>query len=1085
MTRIFDNIDLRLGEHLQATFEQFERMDVAVGYFNLRGWSAFDALVRAKIAGEKPVVRVLIGMVHGGPEEETLDELQSAVDGQPRPEADATIARDRKLALVEHLRLQLMRGVPTRTDRETLASLRALLDEDAVQIKVFTRRPLHGKTFVFHREDLNTPIIGFVGSSNFTAPGLTHNLELNVDVVDSTGGAKDLADWFEDRWNDPFSRNVTTEILDLIDESWAATTPRPPYEVFLKVCYDLSRDVRDGLAEYSVPGEIRNELLEYQATAVRTLARRIVTRRGTMLGDVVGLGKTITAVAVALMLREEHGYLPLVVCPKNLVPMWQDYFDAYELNGKVISYSMAHAELPALSRYKFVIIDESHTLRNDKRRDYLAVQDYLSRVDCRTLLLTATPYNRRFEDVANQLALFIEPDDDLGIAPVNALRLDPKLADKLDNKITTLEAFRRSEDPDDWKRLMSEHLVRRTRSFIKNNYSLTDEDGKQYLAFADGTKFRFPERTAIPLNHSFGDDDPALLMTSDQTLDTLIGLILPRYKLSDYLDPKASLSDDERDVVENLRRGRGQVAGFVRTTLYKRLSSGGYAFTLSLRRHVARNELFIYAIDQGLALPTGTINEADMLNDDEDVSEYDVAETERLGDGVERRYDALIEANPKNLTWVRSELFGPELREALQHDTDGLIALLDEYGDWKPDRDSKLAALITLVQETHPDEKVLVFTEYKDTANYLASSLLAAGVTQVDAATGDDEDPTALARRFSPASNRLPGRDEPVEDELRVLVSTDVLSEGQNLQDAHIVVNYDLPWAIVRLIQRAGRVDRIGQKAPDVLIYSFFHSSLNAVLSLRQRISERLSVNAEAFGSDEAFFGSEDEVKTITDLYNGTVDDLEEIEDIDAASLAYQYWHHAEDQTPEIAERVKRFPDLIDSTRAKRITETDTGVVAYVRTEAGIDGFGRINPEGETRLLTGLEALRAFEATPDEQGFEHLDNHDELVTALVRGPLATPAAAAGRLRGVRRQIWRRLGETLIDHGLEAQTALELLYQHPLTAEADRRLRNAVRNGVEDDELAARVVALHRDERLVIESRSGNDPIRIVSTMGIK
>lgn len=1087
MTRIFDNIELRLGEHLQATLQDFDRMDVAVGYFNLRGWSEFDEIVASKEATGAPVARILIGMVFAGPEEETLDQLQATVDGQPRPDADAQISKERKAQLLEHLRVQLMRGAPTVADRRTLAALRGHLESGKVEVKVFTRRPLHGKTFIFHRQDLNSPIMGFVGSSNLTAPGLNSNLELNVDVPDSFGGGKDLAAWFEARWNDPHSRVVTADLLTLLDESWASVRPKPPYEVFLKLCYDLSRDVREGQDEYSVPLEVQSELLDYQATAVRTLARRIVTRGGTMLGDVVGLGKTITAVAVALMLREEHGYLPLVVCPKNLKQMWEDYFDAYEVPGRVVSYTEAHTVLPTISRYRFVIVDESHTLRNDKRRDYQAVLEYLDRVGAKALLLTATPYNRRFEDVANQLGLFIQPDEDLGISPVNALTADPKLADRVDGKVTTLQAFKRSEDPDDWKRLMSEHLVRRTRSFIKNNYSETDDDGSKFLRFADGRKFRFPDRVARPIDHPFEGDDPAALMVGDDTLNTLHNLVLPRYSLIAYVDEKrkSEWSDDDKQLVENLRRARGQVAGFVRTTLYKRLSSGGYAFTLSLRRHVARNELFLYAIDNGLPLPTGTIQEADLLDDD-DVVEHEVDATERLGDAAAQRYQALVDADPGYVTWVRPELFTPALRNALAADTDALAALLNVYGPWEIGRDSKLAALATLITEEHPNEKVLVFTEYKDTANYVATALRSLGIDAVDSATGDDEDPTQLARRFSPHSNKLRGKAEApgVGDELRVLISTDVLSEGQNLQDAHIVVNYDLPWAIVRLIQRAGRVDRVGQESPEVLLYSIFHGSLNNVLSLRQRIADRLQQNAQAFGSDEQFFGSEDEVRTITDLYDGTLDEADDVEDIDAASLAFQYWSNALQQTPEAAERARRLPDLVDATRARRVTDVEDGVACYIRTEAGIDGFGWTTSEGETRLLTGFETLRVFESTPDEASVERLANHDELVGALVHGPLANPAVAAGRLRGVRRQIWKRLGESVFDFGPEASAALDLLYQHPLTNEADRRLRNAVRNGASDDELANRVAALAREDKLVIERRSGNDSIRIVSTMGV-
>ena len=483
-------------------------------------------------------------------------------------------------------------------------------------------------------------------------------------------------------------------------------------------------------------------------------------------------------------------------------------------------------------------------------------------------------------------------------------------------------------------------------------------------------------------------------------------------------------------------------------------------------------------------MPTGTIIDTN-LTDDDDPTTSDLDTAERLGDDPSRRYEALLASNPSGVSWVRPSLFTSALRADLDADTAALRQLLDSYGIWDPRVDSKLSALIELISEKHPNDKVLVFTEYKDTADYVGSVLRAAGIADVAVATGASEDPTQLARRFAPISNALPGQEAlDVNNELRVLIATDVLSEGQNLQDAHIVVNYDLPWAIIRLIQRAGRVDRVGQQSDMVLLYSFFHESVDAVISLRQRIAARLKANAEAFGSDEQFFGTDGEIKTLTDLYNGTLDEPNEADDVDASSLAYQYWRAAEQQDPDLARRVALMPDMVDATRRRRVTEPDDGVVCYVRTEGGVDGFGRAKPDGSSRLLTGNEALRAFEADPHEDGATLRDDHDQLLGTLVTGPLATPAALAGRLRGVRRSIWRRLGETLQNHDAETSAALEALYQHPLTAEADRRLRRAIRAGISDDDLATRIAALHRDGQLVIESRTGRDPVRIVSSMGV-
>ena len=1094
MARIFDNIRKQLGPHLELTFPGHDRMDAAVGYFNLRGWNIFAPHVEARAAtasATPPVVRVLVGMVAGTDQQQALEELQHRLEHtEPSDEAiiDHELAGERRRVLIRHLREQLMRGIPTATDRVTLQTLRDQISRGLVELKVYTRRPLHGKTYIFHRTDPNHPRLAFVGSSNLTAAGLLSNYELNVDVTDYDG-AEALAQWFEDRWNDRFSYPITDALLEVLDESWAGQ-PRNPYDVYLKLCYDLSRDVRDGLAEYSLAGAIQDQLLDYQRDAVKTLARRIMSRGGTMLGDVVGLGKTLTAVAVALLLLEEHRYSTLVVCPKNLVEMWEDHFAAYQVPGKVVPYSTVVRDLPTLRRYHFVIIDESHTMRNEDRQDYQALHEYIRTNDCKVLLLTATPYNIAFQDVAAQIGLWINPDDDLGLQPTVALRNDPNLAQRLDGRTSTLAAFKKSEEAEDWQRLMSEHLVRRTRSFIKKRASdngQVDERGV-YLVFSSGARFYFPTRTAIPVQHSFGPSDPAALMAGDSTLTVIDALSLPRYDLARYLAKGVRHTPEEEIIVQKWQRSRGQVAGFVRTNFFKRLSSCGHSYHLSLTRHIARNRLFLYALSSGLAVPTGTVIDEMFAPRDTDA---DLDEAAGTGATPQEQYDALVERNPTSVTWVRADLFTAELTKRLQADTAALQSLLDSYGDWTSSRDSKMAALIDLLTVTHPDEKVLIFTEYKDTADYITTTLLAAGIPAVGSATGDTENPTRMAERFSPLSNALPGEDTedriPDGDELRILVATDVLSEGQNLQDAHIIVNYDLPWAIIKLIQRAGRVDRIGQQSDTVVLYSFFHESVENVLNLRQRIAQRLAANARAFGSDEQFFGQDREVHFIKDLYDGVLDDTDLDNDVDAASLAYEIWDNATRDNPHLAQRIMTLPDLTHATKPAQVRDPFApGIGCYVRTDSGAAAYGYATADGVVQLITGHEVLKAFECEPATPAQESRDDNDTLLAALVQGPdapMARPEVFEGQLGGVRRSVWSRLSGTFYDQNPELTAALDELARNPLTTEAERKLRRAVNAG-DLEALASLVIRLHTDERLTVERR-GHDPIRIVSSMGIR
>ena len=1066
MPNIFDNLtdSTRLGPALRDSLDEFDSVDVATGYIDLRGWSNLADVLDEKSITEagRPTARVLVGMVAPADSQQLLDMLQD--DVQP-PEYGSDIhdlerAIARRDQLVSHLRTQLMRGLATREGQQTLQTLKRQLEEGAVAMKVFTEKPLHGKTYIFHAPaKKHGSRWGYVGSSNLTGAGLNRNLELNIDVQDSDATAK-LASWFEERWEDRFSLDITAEIIDLIANSWADEEQPTPFEVYLKVCHSLSQDARDGMG-YVLPKSMSDLLLDYQESAVRTLSRRIVRRGGTMLGDVVGLGKTLTAVATALMLQAAEDYSTLVLCPKNLRPMWEKHIEEYDINGRVVPYSMADKVLPELKRFNLVICDESHNLRNNSTIAYDAIHQYVRTNSSKVLLLTATPYNLAFTDVANQIGLYIDEDDDLGIVPSEALHKDPNLMAKVDGKINTLTAFRKSEEPEDWKRLMSDHLVRRTRSFIKRTAKkelVTGPDGtlteREYLQFANGQKFHFPTRVSTPVSHQFAADDPAALMEDETTLDAVRDLLLPRYRLADYDNPRAPHTAEDTKILDDIRSGRGNVSGFVRIGLFKRLSSSGYSFILSLQRQRARNELFIHAIDNQLRIPLGSFTDKQINVTDEDI------ETDgSLHGSVDTRYKSLAGSLPARTKWVNTTVFKPTLR----HD---------------------------LLTNDHPGEKVLVFTEYSDTADYIANALTEAGVANVALATGDTENPAEIARRFSPNSNRLPSDDPsvPVEVErpVDVLVATDVLSEGQNLQDSHIIVNYDLPWAIIRIIQRAGRVDRIGQKSDTVNLYLITHENIEEQIRVRQRIKERLGAAAEAFGSDEKFFGGDKEIRILDDLYKGRVteDDSDDEAEVDSVSEAWLVWSNAQDKHPQIAARVLRMQDMVHSTRDQYMDESNGGVTCYISTGSGVDAFATatITDHGvQERILTPLEALRIFRAEPTTPTAPLRPDHFDRETALVQGPLKTETVAAGNLKGVRKWAWQRLGGTVF--GEKASAALDALHARPLTEHANMRLSQARRNKYSLDDLADLINQLHDEDRLVIGA-TDTDTLKIVCSLGV-
>ena len=524
-----------------------------------------------------------------------------------------------------------------------------------------------------------------------------------------------------------------------------------------------------------------------------------------MIGDVVGLGKTITAAALAKMFEEDFFLETLIICPKNIVDMWEGYVHKYKLHAKVISQSMVQRQLPNLRRYRLVIIDESHNLRNNEGSRYRSIKSYLEENESKVILLSATPYNKSYVDLSNQLRLFLPDDKDLGISPERYIEsIGGQVhftAEHTETFIRSIKAFEKSHFSDDWRELMRLYLVRRTRSFIKNNYAGTDNtDGRKYLTFSDGTKSYFPDRIPKKVEYPFNardKKDQYARLYSNAIVDTINGLDLPRYGLGNYINPIATIKPDKEEelTIANLSRAGKRLMGFCRTNLFKRLESSGYSFLLSLSRHILRNFVFVYATENNLPVPIGKnivenlddfIEDNDTDADGEDNSISFILNEEEYLKRAKQVYELFAGKYRNRFEWIRSNLFIVDLKKSLINDGREIIKILSVAKDWNPDEDRQLNALFKLINDTHKKEKVLVFTQFADTAWYLCDQLKKRGVESIELVTGDCDNPTDYAYRFSPVSNEKPELKN-AEKELRVLITTDVLSEGQNLQDSDTV----------------------------------------------------------------------------------------------------------------------------------------------------------------------------------------------------------------------------------------------------------------------------------------------------------
>lgn len=336
------------------------------------------------------------------------------------------------------------------------------------------------------------------------------------------------------------------------------------------------------------------------------------------------------------------------------------------------------------------------------------------------------------------------------------------------------------------------------------------------------------------------------------------------------------------------------------------------------------------------------------------------------------------------------------------------------------------------------------------------------------------------------------------EQEIRILLATDVLSEGQNLQDSAIVVNFDLPWAIIRLIQRAGRVDRIGQKAENILCYSFLPADgVEQVIRLRARVRQRLHENAEVVGTDEAFFEDEQERQKLLDLYNenaGILDGDADTE-VDLASLAYQIWKNAIDRYPELQTIIPALAPVVFSTRAYQATDTKPhGVLVYLRSAEGNDALAWIGKDGENVTESQFEILKAAECSAETTALVRQVNHHDLVRKGVEQVLAEEQSVGGQLgrpSGARFRAYERLKRYAeqVKGSLFAQPELaktiEDIYRFPLRQSATDTLNRQLRAGISDEKLAELVMALRDDDRLcIIHDEEQTDEPQIICSLGL-
>ena len=693
---------------------------------------------------------------------------------------------------------------------------------------------------------------------------------------------------FEELWNDEKKlQNVTEIVLDSISTAYRENSPDfiyffTLYNIFNEFLEDISEDVLPNEATGFKQSKIWNLLYNFQKDAALAIINKLEKYNGCILADSVGLGKTFTALAV-IKYYENRNKSVLVLCPKKLSENWNTYKGNY-INNPIAEDRLRYDVLyhTDLSRehgksngidldrlnwgnYDLVVVDESHNFRNGgevsgedaKENRYLKLMNKVIRAGVRTkvLMLSATPVNNRFIDLKNQLALAYEGDS----AQIN---------EKLDTSTSIDEIFRRAQKAFNvWSRLPAEErttdalLKMLDFDFFEVLDSVTIARSRRHIEkYYDTTDIgKFPERLKpISLRPCLTDLGDAI--NYNQIYELLISLNLSIYTPTYYI--MSSRLSKYEDLTHNkgtslTQKGREEgIRRLMSINLLKRLESSVYAFRLTIDR--------VYQLIQSTIETIHAYQSGEQILDlqelsDADEFDLDDQNTDYFSVGRKIKIDL---SDMDYLSWLQD----------LEKDAENLQLLSLMIGDITPEHDTKLQTLLNLVREKqeHPinpgNRKIIIFTAFSDTADYLYQQvapfvkqnfeLNTAEVTgTVDGKTTIPHlraDLNTVLTCFSPISKGrdilMPGSTA----ELDILIATDCISEGQNLQDCDYLINYDIHWNPVRIIQRFGRIDRIGSRNQVIQLVNFWPDmDLDEYINLKSRVETRMKISVLTSTGDD------------------------------------------------------------------------------------------------------------------------------------------------------------------------------------------------------------------------------------------
>ncbi len=855
------------GKTLKDRFKQLikdcEFFDCLVAYFCVSG---FHAIYKPLQKTER--IRILVGIATS---RGTYDLIRSAEDGGQNPLLFSHAETKQKIE--DTIKYEMTDSEDNQDVEEGVQKFIEWIKEGKLQIRAYPSQNIHAKLYImtFREGDRDKGRV-ITGSSNFTQSGLIDNLEFNVEL-------KNRSDYefakhkFEELWENAV--DVSENYIQTITEKTWLNQNITPYELYLKFLYEYFKDElsrTDEVFTKYLPQDFKR--FEYQEQAVLNAKKILEEYGGVFISDVVGLGKTY----VSAMLVGQLDGRTLVIAPpallnKNNPGSWPNVFSDFHIPADFVSTGKLDEAKRATEKreYKNVIIDEAHRFRTETTISYEDIAEICR--GKRVILVSATPYNNSPKDILAQIKLFQNSRKSTipGVADLEGFftELDRRLkkVDRQEDYDQFLD-ITRSNAKEIRDKVLKYLMVRRTRTEIEKYFA---EDLKK-------NNIQFPEvEDPQPLYYQLNDDEDRIFM---QTVE----LITQKFKYARYT-PLLYLKKPVSDLEVQSQKNMG---GFMKVLLVKRLESSFYAFRKSIDRFIHSYEMFIKEYEKGdVYISKGYINKIFELLEQGD----DEAVQKLIEEGKAEKYE--------------SKDFVPHFVTDLKND---LKILRQIKSMWQTiERDPKLETLLDNLKNHHvlKDNKMIIFTESKETAEYLAEN--------INNSLGN------IALLFHGNSPEVI-RDKVIEnfdaraknkrDDYKILISTEVLSEGVNLHRANTVINYDIPWNPTRLMQRVGRINRIDTPFKKIYTFNFFPTKqADSEIELTNIARSKIEAFLTLLGGDSSIL-TEGEPISSHELFDKLLSKEAIIEDEEEES-ELKYLRIIEDvrnKNPELFERIKHLP---------------------------------------------------------------------------------------------------------------------------------------------------------------------------------